>query len=309
MTRFIAVRLLRALLTLLLVHAFTFLALRMGTDVAQQVLNWNGSREAVEAFNARWGLDRSLGVQYLASLADLTRGEFGQSFRDGRPAVQWVAERLPMTLLLTGSALAVTVLIGIPAGIVASLHHDRPVDRATMAVATIGYSLPSFVSGLALIYVFSVWLQLLPSSGTGGFAHLVMPVTVAGFGGAAALARFARSAMLDVLQQPYVLAARASGESRLAVVFRHALPNAAIPIVTFLGFAVGALFSGAIVVETVFAWPGMGLALAEAVGQSDLTIVQTMVLLFGLLMVSANLVVDVLYGLLNPRIRLAGHGD
>jgi peptide/nickel transport system permease protein len=178
-----------------------------------------------------------------------------------------------------------------------------------MALATVGYSLPSFVSGLALIYIFAVWLQILPSSGNGDARHLIMPVAVSGSAGAAALARFTRSAMLDVLGQPYILAARASGVPRQEIIWRHAIPNAAIPIVTFLGFAVGGLVGGAIVVETVFAWPGLGSALAEAVGQSDLTIVQTMVLLFGLVMVVANLIVDLLYGFLNPKIRLVRDGD
>src|SRR5262249_7068312 len=157
---------------------------------------------------------------------------------------------------LTGSALALTIGIGIPAGILAALRRGRMADHGVMALATASYSLPTFVSGLALIYVFSVWLQVLPSSGVGDWQHLVMPVTVMGTAGAAALARFTRSAMLDVMGQPYILAARANGVPRGEMILRHALPNAAIPIVTFLGFAFGGLVGGAIVVETVFAWPG-----------------------------------------------------
>jgi peptide/nickel transport system permease protein len=309
MTRFVTVRLIRALLTLLLVFTFTFFALRAGTDVANQVLNWQGSKEAVAAFNERWGLDRPLIEQYVSTLAAMASGDFGYSFRDGRPAIDWVAERLPRTVLLTGSALALTVLIGIPAGILAALNRGRLIDRATMTLATIGYSLPSFVYGLALIYLFAVFLQVLPSSGYGDASQMVMPVTVAGTIGAAALARFTRSAMLDVLGQPYILAARAGGVPSAELIFRHALPNAAIPIVTYLGFAVGALVGGAIVIETVFAWPGLGAALSEAVGSSDLTIVQTMVLLFAAIMVAANFAVDVAYGFLNPKIRLVAHDD
>lgn len=307
MIRFVAIRLIRAVLTILVVHAFTFFALRIGTDIAQQVLHWNGSREAVAAFNERWGLARPLPQQYWRSLVGLAQLDFGLSFRDGRPALDWIVERVPRTLLLSGAGFVVTVAVGIPAGIAAALRRGRASDRATMVAATIGYSLPSFVSGLALIYAFSVVWQVLPSSGYGTWQQMVMPVAVIGFIGAAALARFTRSAVLDVLGQPYILAARAGGVGRTALVWRHAMPNAAIPIVTYLGFAVGGLIGGAIVVETVFAWPGMGLALSEAVGSSDIAIVQTMVMLFALLMVAANLAVDLVYGVLNPKIRLAAH--
>jgi len=307
MTRFLILRMLRALLTVALVHGFTFFALRAGTDIADQVLNWNGSAEAVAAFNERWGLDRPVWQQYLVSLGDLMRFDFGFSFRDGRPASAWVAERLPATALLSGSSFLLMIAVGIPLGILAALHRGAPTDRMTMALATVGYSLPNFVLGLALIYCFSVWLQWLPSSGSGSWRHMILPVIVAASGGAAALARFARSAMLDVMGQPYILAARAAGVPPREIVLRHALPNAAIPLVTFIGFAFGATVGGAIVVETVFAWPGMGLALSEAVGGGDLAIVQTMVILFALVMVLANLLVDIAYGFLNPKIRLVSH--
>lgn len=312
MTRFILMRLLRAVLTMLIVHAFTFVALRAGTDVADQVLSWNGSPEAIAAFNERWGLDQPLLEQYATSLRSVARGDFGLSFRDGREAIDWVAERLPKTLLLSGCALLLSVLLGIPAGIYAALRHGALADRLAMGLATMGYSLPSFVLGLVLIYVFAVWLQVLPSSGTGTWQQLIMPVVVsatASTTGAAALARFTRSAMLDVMGQPYILTARAAGVPRREIIVRHALPNAAIPLVTYLGFAFGATVGGAIVVETVFAWPGLGLALAEAVGTGDLPIVQTMVILFALFMVVANFLVDIAYGLLNPKIRLVAHED
>lgn len=290
-----------------LVHAFTFFALRSGSDIADQVLQWNGSAEAVAAFNERWGLDQPVWRQYLRALHVLLTFDFGTSFRDGRPAADWVAERLPATFVLSGGAFVLMIITGIPLGILAALRPGRAADRITMTLATIGYSLPSFVLGQALIYAFAVWLQWLPSSGSNTWRHMILPVIVTASGAAAALARFARAAVLDVLGQPDILAARAAGVPRVDIILRNVLPNAAIPLVTYLGFAFGGTVGGAIVVETVFAWPGMGLALSEAVGGGDLAIVQTMVILFALVMVIANLAVDLAYGLLNPKIRLMPH--
>lgn len=308
MSGFLAARFARALLTMWLVHAFTFFALRLNIDVADVAIP-GASEEALAAFRQRWGLDRPMALQYAVSVLDALRGDLGLSFRDGRTAAQWVLERMPQTFLLSGVGFALMVAIGVPAGVYAATQKGRAGDSATLALAIAAHALPSFVLSLALIFVFAVMLHLLPSSGIGTWRHMVLPVGVYAASGAGPVARFTRAAMLDVLGQPYILAARAAGVAPLELTFRHALPNAAIALVTHLGLALGATVGGAIIVETVFAWPGMGLALSEAVGGRDLPIVQTMVLVFALFMVLANLLVDVAYGLLNPKIRIARHGD
>jgi peptide/nickel transport system permease protein len=216
-----------------------------------------------------------------------------------------IAERVPWTVLLGLSAYAVAILVGVPAGIVAALRRGTALDRLVMGFAVFGFALPNFFLGILLILLFSLTLQWLPSSGTGSILHLLMPAATLGVYTAGTLARFTRSAMLEVLDKPYMRAAAAKGAPPLYRVLRHALPNAAIPIVTVIGLNLGALVGGAVVVETVFAWPGIGRLLVTAVTSRDLAVVQALVLLVAVTMVAANLAVDLLYGLLDPRIRTA----
>ena len=227
----------------------------------------------------------------------------GQSMRDGRPAIALVMERVPATLALTLPAFALKLGLGPPAGIYAALHRGGTVDRLVMAAAVAGFTVPSFVLGLVLVLVFAVQLGWLPSGGQESWRHAVLPVLTLGIGGAALLARFTRSAMLEVLGQPYVRAATARGVPWPRVVRGHALPNAAIPTVTVVGFMVGTLIAGAVVVESVFSWPGVGRLLVVSVANRDLAIVQCILLLVAGTMVLANLAVDLLYGLLDPRLR------
>jgi peptide/nickel transport system permease protein len=248
-------------------------------------------------------LDQPVWVQYLHYFAAIAHGDLGQSMRDGRPAVQLVAERIPATLALTLPALALKICLGIPAGIYAALHRNTAIDRGVMALATAGFTVPSFVLGLVLVLVFAVQLRWLPSGGQDGWTSAVLPVITLGLGGAAVLARFTRSAMLEVLGQPYIRTASARGVPWGAVVRRHALPNAAIPTVTIVGFMVGSLMAGAVVVESVFSWPGVGRLLVVAVSNRDLGVVQCILLLVASTMVAANLLVDLLYGVLDPRLR------
>ena len=216
-----------------------------------------------------------------------------------------VAERIPATLALTLPALAIKLGIGIPAGMLAALHRDTWIDRAVMMVAVAGFTIPSFVLGLVLVLVFAVTLGWLPSGGQESWRHAILPVITLGIGGAAVLARFTRSAMLEVLGQPYIRTASAKGVPWRAVVANHALPNAAIPTVTIIGFMMGTLIAGAVVVESVFSWPGVGRLLVTAVANRDLAVVQCVLLLVAATMITANLVVDLLYGLLDPRLRSA----
>ena len=306
MARFWAMRALRTLLTLIFVVTFAFVVLRTSGDPVQSLLGPDATNDEIAQFREAWGLDRPLPEQYLRYVGNVLRGEFGKSYRDGRPVSEIVGERVPWTLLLTLTAYALALLIGVPAGIVAALRRNTIVDRAIMGLAVMGFALPNFFLGILMILLFSLHLRWLPSSGSGTLAHLVMPALTLGMFNAGALARFTRSAMLEVLSKPYMRAAAAKGASPLRQVLRHALPNAAIPVVTIIGLNLGILLGGAIVVETVFAWPGVGRLLVSAVSARDLAVVQAIVLLLAVIMVAINLAVDLLYGVLDPRIRLAG---
>lgn len=303
MLRFFLIRLARAVLTVALVVTFAFVVLRLSGDPALIIMSNEAPPEAVAAFRKAWGLDDPLWLQYLRYFSAIWQGELGQSMRDGRPALDIVLERIPATLALTLPALALKLGIGLPAGIYAALHRDSPIDRLVMVTAVAGFTVPSFVLGLVLVLVFSVQLGWLPSGGQESWRHAILPVLTLGIGGAAILARFTRSAMLEVLGQPYIRTASAKGVPWAAVVRGHALPNAAIPTVTIVGFMVGSLIAGAVVVESVFSWPGVGRLLVVSVASRDLAVVQAILLLVAVTMVSSNLTVDLLYGLLDPRLR------
>ncbi|MCA3417315.1 MAG: ABC transporter permease [Roseomonas sp.] len=305
MLRFLATRLARAALTIAMVVTFAFVVLRLSGDPAQIIMGADAPPEAVEAFRAAWGLDEPIWVQYLSYFWAILQGDLGRSMRDGRDAIVLVTERIPATLALTLPALAIKICLGIPAGIYAALHRNSLADRVVMIIAVAGFTVPSFVLGLLLVLVFAVQLGWLPSGGQESWRHGILPVITLGLGGAAVLARFTRSAMLEVLGQPYIRTASAKGVPWRAVVTGHALPNAAIPTVTIIGFMVGTLIAGAVVVESVFSWPGVGRLLVVAVANRDLAVVQCILLLVAITMVCANLIVDLLYGLLDPRLRAA----
>jgi peptide/nickel transport system permease protein len=303
MLRFFAVRIARAMLTIALVVSFAFVVLRLSGDPALIIMGPEAPPEVIAAFRKAWGLDDPIWMQYLDYFGAIARGELGRSMRDGRPAIQLVVERIPATLVLTIPALLLKLGIGIPAGILAALHRGSVIDRAVMAAAVAGFTVPSFVLGLVLVLIFAVQLGWLPSGGQDSWRHAILPIITLGIGGAAVLARFTRSAMLEILGQPYVRTASAKGVPWRAVVTGHALPNAAIPTVTIIGFMVGTLIAGAVVVESVFSWPGVGRLLVVAVANRDLAVVQCVLLLVAATMVASNLAVDFLYGFLDPRLR------
>ena len=305
MLRFIASRLARAALTIAMVVTFAFIVLRLSGDPAQIIMGADAPPEAVDAFRTAWGLDEPIWVQYFSYFWAILQGDLGRSMRDGRDAIVLVTERIPATLALTLPALAIKICLGIPAGIYAALHRNSLADRVVMIIAVACFTVPSFVLGLLLVLVFAVQLGWLPSGGQESWRHGILPVITLGLGGAAVLARFTRSAMLEVLGQPFIRTASAKGVPWRAVVTGHALPNAAIPTVTIIGFMVGTLIAGAVVVESVFSWPGVGRLLVVAVANRDLAVVQCILLLVAITMVCANLIVDLLYGLLDPRLRAA----
>ncbi len=305
MLRFIAFRLARALVTIVMVVTFAFVVLRLSGDPAMVIMGADAPPEAVDAFRAAWGLDQPIPIQYLAFFQAIFTGDLGYSMRDGRSAIELVAERVPATLMLTIPALFIKLALGIPAGVYAALHRNTFIDRTVMVFAVTGFAMPSFILGLLLVLVFAVNLGWLPSGGQGTWAHAVLPTITMGLGGAALLARFTRSAMLEVLGQSYIRTGSAKGLAWSRVVWRHALPNAAIPTVTIVGFMLGSLIAGAVVVESVFSWPGVGRLLVVSVSNRDLAVVQTILLMVAMTMVAANFLVDLLYGLLDPRLRNA----
>lgn len=303
MLRYFSIRLLRAFITIALVVTFAFVVLRMSGDPALIIMGPEAPPEVIAAFRKAWGLDQPIWLQYVHYFGAIAEGELGRSMRDGRPAIDLVLERVPATLALTIPALLIKVGIGVPSGIYAALHRGSAIDRTVMALAVAGFTVPSFVLGLVLVLIFAVQLGWLPSGGQDSWRHAILPIITLGVGGAAILARFTRSAMLEVLGQPYIRTASAKGLAWARVVADHALPNAAIPTVTIVGFMVGSLIAGAVVVESVFSWPGVGRLLVVAVANRDLAVVQCILLLVAATMVVSNLIVDFLYGFLDPRLR------
>lgn len=305
MGKYLLVKGFRAALTIIAVVTFAFLALNAAGDPAQVMLSPDTPPEAIEAFRKAWGLDRPLWQQYLAYWGNILQGNFGISMRDGRPALQLVLDRLPATLALTVPALLFKVAVGVPAGIVAALNRNSWIDRLTIAGSVLSYAVPNFVLGFLLVIVFAVNLRWLSSGGFDDPLDLVLPMLTLGASGAAVIARFTRSAMVEVLGQPYVRAAQAKGLPWSQVVLTHVLPNAAIPTLTIIGLMIGSLVAGAVVVETVFSWPGIGRLLVISVTSRDLSVVQALLILIAASMVLANLTIDFLYGVIDPRVRVA----
>ena len=304
MWRYVLKRVVLALPVLVGVSVVVFVAIRLiPGDPAQLMAGQAATQEVVQQIRQSLGLDQPLPVQYLYFLRNVVRGDLGRSLFNGAPVVEELAQRFPRTVRLALASMAVASLIGIPAGILAATRRSTWVDTAVMLVALAGVSVPVFWLGLNLILLFSVRLQWLPSFGYETWRHLVLPSLTLGAASAAIVARMTRSAMLEVLGQDYVRTARAKGLAERVVVNRHALRNALIPVVTVLGLQLGTLLSGAVLTETVFAWPGIGRLLVEAVLARDYPIIQGATLLIAATFVVLNVAVDVLYGLLDPRIR------
>jgi peptide/nickel transport system permease protein len=292
----------RALLTVLALVTFVFVILRVSGDPAVEILGVEAGPEALEAYREKWGLNKPIWEQYIYYFANMLRGDFGTSLIEGRDALEVVADRLPKTLTLMGWTALFTFLIGIPAGIYAALNRNTWTDRTTMAITVASFSMPNFVIGILLIFLFSVTWNLLPTAGSDTWLHYIMPVITMATAEAAVFARFTRSAMLEVLNQPYMRTALAKGVPWHQAVRRHALPNTAIPTVTVAGFFVGSLIAGGVITENVFAWPGVGRLLVSSVENRDSPVVQAIIILISGSMVTTNLIVDLLYGWLDPRI-------
>jgi glutathione transport system permease protein len=272
-------------------------------DPARLMAGIQATEDSVQLVRRSLGLDKPLWVQYGIYLNDLLHGSLGASNRDAVSVSTHIAQAFGPTLFLTLAAMVVAIAMGLAAGIIAAVCHGRVLDFATTSLAMFGISLPSFVLALALIWIFGVDLRWFPTGGDQGAASLVLPAVTLGAGAAATIARISRSEMLEVLAQDYVRVAKAKGHRLRAVVLQHALPNTLIPVVTVIGLHFGFLISGAIIVETVFAWPGLGRLLIDSISFRDYPVIQGVVLVFALEFVAVNLLVDVLYARIDPRIR------
>lgn len=260
-------------------------------------------QQALEELRRSYGLDRPLLVQYADYVTGLLTGDLGTSVRSGQPVTQEIMERFPATLLLAGSGMLIAIILGVSLGVLAAVFQRSWIDYVAIILALIGVSIPVFWSGLMLMIVFSLQLSLLPASGYGTWQHLVLPASAIGFASAAFIARITRASMIETLRQDYVRTARAKGLSRANTDIRHALRNALLPTVTVVGLQFGSLLGGAVLTETVFAWPGLGRLVVDAIRARDLPLVQGTILFIAILFILVNLLVDISYAYLNPKVR------
>ncbi|MBN3069531.1 ABC transporter permease [Pectobacterium brasiliense] len=294
---------LRALLTVFLAVTFTFVMLRISGDPMTSLLGVETPPQVIEILRQQWGLDRPVTEQYFTYLGRIVTGDFGTSLRSGQDALAMIMEKLPATLRLMAASLVLALAVGIPLGIVAAHYHGRIVDRTVIGLAVLTHSIPTFLTGILLIQLFAVQLRILPSGGGATLAHMVMPALAIGLYNAGVIARFVRSSVLEVIGQRYILAARAKRVSEWGLIVRHVMPNAALPLLTLFGFLLGGMIGGSAVIEAVFAWPGVGLLLINSVAARDVAVVQAIVILITVAMVSANLFVDFLHVMIDPRLR------
>jgi ABC-type dipeptide/oligopeptide/nickel transport system permease component len=272
-------------------------------DPAQAMLGETASEQDVQALRERLGLDRPLVEQYGAFLAGIAHGDLGTSLRTNEPVATAILDRLPATLELAAAAMVVSIGVAIPLGIIAAVRRGTFVDHLATTLALTGISIPNFWLGPLLAIVFAVELGWLPVSGRGTAAHLVLPAISLGAALAAILARMTRASLLEELREPYVQAARARGTSRARAVLRHAFRNSLIPVVTLVGLQFGGVLTGAVITETIFAWPGVGRLLIQSIGFRDYPLVQGCILFIAMTYVGMNLLTDLVYGVLDPRIR------
>ncbi|HET8985339.1 MAG TPA: ABC transporter permease [Trueperaceae bacterium] len=305
MHHFVLKRLLRGVLTVWFVVSAVFLASRLAGDPVDFLLPDNATVEQRAEQRRRLGLDEPLAKQYVRYLASVVRGDFGDSFRERRPVVQAFGEKLPATLKLAGASFLLAVVLGGTAGTVAALNRNGPLDRFIMSMTFVGQALPNFVLGITLILVFSLFLQWLPSGGQGDWRSFIMPVITLGTSSASSIARLMRSGMLDVLGQDYVRTARAKGVLQSVIVVKHALRNACLAALTVLGMQAGVMIAGSVIVETVFAWPGIGRLVVTAVTFGDFPVLQFAIVMVSASVVLANSITDALYTVLDPRVRVA----
>jgi peptide/nickel transport system permease protein len=301
--RYIVGRILQSIVSIFVVSVVVFALVRLSGDPIQIMMPAEASKADIELMRASLGLDRPWPVQYWRFISRVVQGDFGKSVRFRRPALDLIAERYAATLELGGLAVLVVIVVALPVGVYSAVRRGTALDYAARAFAALGQAVPPFWLGLVLVLIFGVLLHWLPTSGRGTPLHVLLPGITLGWFAVAGLMRLTRSSMLDVLGSEYVKLARIKGLPERQVIWKHAFKNAALPVVTFAALLFVALLNGSIIVETVFGWPGLGLLVIEAVDSRDYPIVQAVVLFLSTMYIGVNLIVDILYAYLNPKIR------
>jgi peptide/nickel transport system permease protein len=304
MGQFVMRRTLYAAITMLILSLTIFVVVRLTGDPVTLMAEPGAQEADLVRIRAEWGLDQSWPVQYLAFVRNIATGDLGQSFNYEMPVTTLYFQRLPNSLELAIAATLISFVIGIPAGILSAVKVNSAWDHAGKTIALLGLSIPGFWLGLVMILVFSVWLEWLPTSGQGGWRNLVMPAVALGWYFAASLLRLTRSSMLDVMRSEYIKLARLKGLPAIVVIAVHAFKNALIPVLTLAGINLVVMLNAAVIIEVIFAWPGIGRLLYEGIFQRDFPLVQGVVMEAGIMIVMINLVVDILYAYIDPRIRL-----
>ncbi|MDL2318506.1 ABC transporter permease [Eubacteriales bacterium OttesenSCG-928-A19] len=304
MKKYIILRVLKAIVTIWIVWTLVFILTRLTGDPVDWILSDSADDAAREAMRAQLGLDRPLLEQYFTYFFNIFRGDAGTSYFYKRPVLELFGQRVGATVSLGLIVFVVSIFIGIPVGIFSAVHHNTVGDRLMMGAAIVGYTVPNFVMGILLIFLFSLNLRWLPSGGSSdGVLSYIMPVITLAAGPTASIARLTRSSMLDIIRQDYLDSARAKGVRERRVIFIHALRNALVPVVTILGGQLSTLIGGSVVVETVFSWPGIGTLIINGARHRDFPLVQFGVLVIAISVTFINLLVDLSYGWLDPRIR------
>lgn len=302
MSRYIVRRLTHGAIVLLVITVLTFGLLHLGGDPVSLMAPDYFSEQDVVDLQQKMGLDQPFHIQYLKYMQNLMQGDLGTSFMQRRPALPIVLDRLPATMLLATTSLLLTVVIAIPLGILGAIKRGSVWDRLSLVLAMSGKAIPNFWFGVMLILLFSIWLGWLPSFGAGSWKHIIMPTITLALGNVAIITRIVRSSMIDALGQDYVRTARAKGLAENSVIMVHAFRNTSLPTVTVIGLEFGALLSGSVITETVFAYPGIGYLAIQAIRAKDFPIVLSVVLIIAILTLLITLLVDILYAALDPRV-------
>jgi peptide/nickel transport system permease protein len=303
MQRYIVRRVGQSLIALLILSILIFGMVRLTGDPTLLMLPEDATQADMIQLQRALGLDRPIPVQYWVFITNALKGDFGRSIKGRMPVIDIIRERLPHSIRLGSASLLVTLLIALPLGVFAAVHKGSALDTFAQIVAVLGQSMPMFWVGMVLIQVFAVYLQLLPSGGTGTWAHYVLPAFTLGWWLVAGIMRLLRSSMLEVLDTEFIKLARIKGLTEAKIIWKHALRNSLIPVVTFGGIYIAVLITAAILVETVFAWPGVGRLVYESIVSRDFPVVQAIVLMTAGFVIVTSLVVDILYAYLDPRIR------
>lgn len=303
MQRYIFVRVFQTIVALWAVTVIVFALARITGNPLDTLLSFEATAEDRALVAAAWGLDRPMHVQYFTFVGNALRGQFGESFKWRMSAGRLVVDRLPATLSLAGLSIAIATLVAVPVGVMTAVKRDSVFDYGGKALALIGQAAPPFWLGLVLIWIFGVALDLVPTSGRSGASSYILPAVSLGLFWVAALMRLIRSSMLDALDSEYVKLARVKGLPEWKVIWKHTLRNAAIAPITYFGIILGSLLVGSVSIETVFAWPGVGFLAFQSVLARDFPVIQTVVLLFSIIYIITNLLIDILYAYLDPRIR------